>query len=142
MQPAQPAPSSQPAQSPATTTGPLDVRRAGVLLHVTSLPGEYDAGDLGPEAYAFVDFLQAAGCTVWQVLPLVPTHKGDGSPYNAISAMAGNPELVSVDRLADIGLLEPEHLSAVRAGELSRAEARTRAATRFLEGGAACDIGL
>ena len=70
---------------------PLDVRRAGVLLHVTSLPGR---GDLGPEAYRFVDFLAAAGCTVWQVLPLVPTQV-EGSPYNAVSAMAGNPALIS-----------------------------------------------
>src|SRR6187200_821931 len=70
---------------------PLDVRRAGVLLHVTSLPGR---GDLGPEAYRFVDFLAAAGCTVWQVLPLVPTHEEDRSPYNALSAMAGNPNLI------------------------------------------------
>jgi 4-alpha-glucanotransferase len=115
--------------------GPLDVRRAGVLLHVTSLPGEYDAGDLGPAAYSFVDFLERAGCTVWQVLPLVPTHAGDGSPYNAISAMAGNPELISLDRLVDAGLLGPEQLSAVRAGELTRAEARTLAATRFLHDG-------
>ena len=123
----------QPATDPA---GPLDVRRAGVLLHVTSLSGDYDAGDLGPAAYEFVDFLQMAGCTVWQVLPLVPTHAGDGSPYNAISAMAGNPDLVSVDRLRDAGLLEEEHVAAVRAGELARAEARTLAATRFLERGA------
>ncbi len=71
---------------------PLDVRRAGVLMHVTSLPGEADLGD---EAYRFVDFLAAAGCSVWQVLPLVPTHDEDGSPYNAPSSMAGNPDLLS-----------------------------------------------
>src|SRR6476659_1784227 len=74
---------------------PLDVRRTGVLLHVTSLPGR---GDLGPEAYRFVDFLAAAGCTVWQVLPLVPTQV-EGSPYNAVSAMAGNPALISPESL-------------------------------------------
>jgi 4-alpha-glucanotransferase len=74
-----------------TAERPLDRRRAGVLLHVTSLPG----GDLGPSAYDFVDFLAMAGCTVWQVLPLVPTHEDDGSPYNALSAMAGNTELLS-----------------------------------------------
>ena len=71
---------------------PFDVRRAGVLLHVTSLPGK---GDLGDAAYRFVDFLADAGFTVWQVLPLVPTHDDDGSPYNAPSSMAGNPDLVS-----------------------------------------------
>ncbi|MEO7350658.1 MAG: 4-alpha-glucanotransferase [Marmoricola sp.] len=78
--------------------GPLGVRRAGVLLHITSLPGTGSStGGLGPEAYRFVDFLAAAGCTVWQVLPLVPTHEEDRSPYNALSAMAGNPELISRD---------------------------------------------
>ncbi|QIK76642.1 4-alpha-glucanotransferase [Nocardioides piscis] len=79
---------------------PFDRRRAGVLLHVTSLPGGpvpsgTSTGDLGDEAYRFVDFLAAAGCSVWQVLPLVPTHPGDGSPYNAPSAMAGNTALIS-----------------------------------------------
>ena len=61
---------------------------------MTSLPGDghtSGAGDLGDAAYRFVDFLAAAGCSVWQVLPLVPTHEEDGSPYNALSAMAGNP---------------------------------------------------
>ena len=125
----------QQAQSAPTSAGPLDVRRAGVLLHVTSLPGGYGAGDLGPAAYSFVDFLEAAGGTVWQVLPLVPTHAGDGSPYNAVSAMAGNPDLISLDRLADAGLLETTELDAVRDGKLERAEARARAATRFLERG-------
>jgi 4-alpha-glucanotransferase len=119
-------------QPPTPSAGPLAVRRAGVLLHVTSLSSPYGAGDLGPGAYSFVDFLQAAGCTVWQVLPLVPTHAGDGSPYNATSAMAGNPELVSLDRLADEGLLDDTGLSAVRAGKLSRADARAAAARRFL----------
>src|SRR3954454_17261424 len=73
--------------------GPLDVGRAGVLLHLTSLP---DAPDLGPAASAFADFLAAAACTVWQMLPVGPTHPEDGSPYNAVSAMAGDPELVSL----------------------------------------------
>ena len=84
---------------------PFDRRRAGVLLHVTSLPGAGDpasagAGDLGDEAYRFVDFLAAAGCSVWQVLPLAPTHPEDGSPYNALSAMAGNTTLISRDHQA------------------------------------------
>jgi 4-alpha-glucanotransferase len=70
-------------------TGPLAHRRAGVLLHVSSLPG----GTLGPEAYRFVDFLAAAACSVWQVLPLVPPDE-DASPYRALSAMAGHPGLL------------------------------------------------
>jgi 4-alpha-glucanotransferase len=72
-----------------TDIGPLARRRAGVLLHVSSLPG----GRIGPPAYAFVDFLAAAGCSVWQVLPLVPPDE-EGSPYRALSAMAGHPGLL------------------------------------------------
>src|SRR6478735_1770816 len=85
-----------------TEQRPIDVRRAGVLLHVTSLP----SGDLGPEAFAFVDFLADAGVTVWQVLPLVPTHEAARSAYNALSAMAGNPELVSRARQFEQGLVD------------------------------------
>ncbi|WP_435770718.1 4-alpha-glucanotransferase [Nocardioides sp. SYSU DS0651] len=101
--------------------GPLAVRRAGVLLHVTSLPGgSGSAGDLGEEAYRFVDFLAAAGCTVWQVLPLVPTHEGDGSPYNALSSMAGSPDLISpqrraADGLEDLSGLDPDRQAAFAA---------------------------
>ena len=86
----------------------MDVRRAGVLLHVTSLP----SGDLGPEAFAFVDFLADAGVSVWQVLPLVPTHEEDRSPYNALSAMAGNPELISRARQVEQGLVDVSGLSS------------------------------
>jgi 4-alpha-glucanotransferase len=89
----------------------LDVRRAGVLLHITSLPSADGHGDLGPEAYHFVDFLAAAGCTVWQVLPLVPTHEADRSPYNALSAMAGSPELISRELQAERGLTHPDGLT-------------------------------
>ncbi len=99
---------------------PLDVRRAGILLHITSLPGAGDteatvagaSGDLGPAAYEFVDFLAESGCTVWQVLPLVPTHAGDGSPYNSLSAMAGNPGLISPELQRRLGLLDPTELDA------------------------------
>jgi 4-alpha-glucanotransferase len=63
---------------------------------VTSLAG----GDLGEDAYRFVDFLADAGCSVWQVLPLVPTHEEDRSPYNSLSAMAGNTDLISRTRAA------------------------------------------
>src|SRR3954469_7081945 len=120
----------QPAPTP---TGPLAVRRAGALLHVTSLPSADGPGDLGPAAYGFVDFLAAAGCTTWQVLPLVPTHELDRSPYNATSAMAGNVELVSPELLTDAGFLTDEELEGARSGQTSAQELRTRAAQRFDE---------
>ena len=93
---------------------PLDARRAGVLLHVTSLPSAYGYGDLGHAAYRFVDFLAQAGVSVWQVLPLVPTHSEDRSPYNGLSALAGNPELVSLDWLADRCEAMQEEVKAAR----------------------------
>ncbi|SDS35162.1 4-alpha-glucanotransferase [Nocardioides scoriae] len=86
---------------------PLARRRAGVLLHVTSLPG----GDLGPSAHAFVDFLAAAGVSVWQLLPLVPVHEDEASPYNSLSAMAGNPQLIDAELRAEHGLLTVGGLS-------------------------------
>lgn len=79
--------------SPAPMSAPMSVRRAGVLLHVTSLPG----GRLGPPVVDFLDLLAETSCSVWQLLPLAPTHPGDGSPYNALSAMAGNPDLLDPD---------------------------------------------
>jgi 4-alpha-glucanotransferase len=79
-------------------------RCSGILLHPTSLPGAHGIGELGPEATAFLDFLAETGQGVWQVLPLGPTGYGD-SPYQCFSAFAGNPLLVSLDRLRDEGLL-------------------------------------
>jgi 4-alpha-glucanotransferase len=79
----------------------LDRRRAGVLLHPTSLPG----GDLGADAARFIEFLADAGFSVWQALPLGPTHS-DGSPYHCLSAHAGNPRLISAARLVEDGWLE------------------------------------
>ncbi len=78
----------------------LATRRAGVLLHPTSLPGSNNQGDLGHEAYRFIEFLAASGITVWQVLPLGPTHP-DGSPYQCLSVHAGNHQLISLDWLVD-----------------------------------------
>ncbi|MCF8432509.1 MAG: 4-alpha-glucanotransferase, partial [Melioribacteraceae bacterium] len=65
-------------------------RSAGILLHPTSLPGEFGIGDLGQSAYDFVDFLVSARQSLWQVFPLGPTGYGD-SPYQCFSAFAGNP---------------------------------------------------
>ncbi len=86
---------------------PLQQRQAGILLHPTSLPGPWHCGDLGAEAYHFVDFLQAAGQRVWQVLPLGPT-QDDLSPYQSPSAYAGNPELISIEALLQSGWLDVE----------------------------------
>lgn len=109
-------PSPSDAQLPDSPAGPLQVRRAGVLLHVTSLPG----GDLGDDAYAFVDFLAEAGCTVWQVLPLVPVHEDERSPYNALSAMAGNPDLLDAGRRRAHG---QERLADLDAGQRAQYDA-------------------
>ena len=85
-------------------------RVAGVLLHPTSLPGPYGIGDLGPECFRFLDFLASSGQGLWQVLPLGPTGYGD-SPYQCFSAFAGNPLLISPDRLVEDGLLDQTDLA-------------------------------
>ena len=90
------------------------MRSSGLLLHITSLPGPYGIGDLGPEARAFAADLADAGCTFWQVLPLGPTGYGD-SPYQTFSAFAGNPYLVSPDDLVAEGLLQPAEMVEVPA---------------------------
>ncbi|PSB22964.1 4-alpha-glucanotransferase [filamentous cyanobacterium CCP2] len=85
-------------------------RSSGILLHPTSFPSRFGIGDLGSEAYRFVDFLVASGQRVWQILPLGPTGYGD-SPYQCFSANAGNPLLISPDRLQNEGLLTDADLS-------------------------------
>ena len=87
-------------------------RCSGILLHPTSLPGAYGIGDLGNEAYRFVDFLVAAQQSLWQILPLGPTGYGD-SPYQCLSAFAGNPLLISPDLLVTDGLLTPAEVRDV-----------------------------
>lgn len=88
----------------------LSNRRAGILLHPTSLPGPDEFGDLGISAYKFVDFLNSAGMSAWQVLPLNPTHS-DLSPYGAYSAHAGNPNLINLRKLFDKGWLKQKELN-------------------------------
>lgn len=83
-------------------------RSAGILLHPTALPGG-PAGDLGPAAERFLDWLRAAGLGVWQVLPLHPPALG-ASPYTTLSAFAANPLLISLERLAEDGLLSAGEL--------------------------------
>ena len=82
----------------------LNKRRAGVLLHITSLPGTDKQGDLGQDAYHFVNFLHDSGVSVWQTLPLGMTH-ADGSPYQCLSAHAGNPALIDINGLVKLGWL-------------------------------------
>jgi 4-alpha-glucanotransferase len=84
-------------------------RTSGILLHPTSLPGHYGIGDLGPEAYRFVDFLETTGQQLWQVLPLGPTGHGN-SPYLCFSSMAGNPVLISLEQLRDRNLIDQADL--------------------------------
>ncbi|KAM3384141.1 hypothetical protein ACQJBY_008664 [Aegilops geniculata] len=88
-------------------------RRAGVLLHPTSLRGPHGIGDLGDEALAFLDWLHGAGCTLWQVLPLVPPGRKsgeDGSPYSGQDANCGNTLLISLEELVKDGLLMENEL--------------------------------
>ena len=82
-------------------------RVSGILLHPTSLPSRYGIGDLGKEAYDFIDFLYDAGQEIWQILPLTHTGYGD-SPYQSFSAFAGQPLLISPEHLKDLGLVKKE----------------------------------
>ena len=101
-------------------------RLSGVLLHVTSLPSYGGVGDFGPAAYGFADFLASAKQRLWQVLPLSPTGYGS-SPYSALSAFAGNPLLISIERLAQDGWIAwdrigglPGHTGPADFGEAMR----------------------
>src|SRR5690554_2112625 len=95
--------------SGALTPAPVfSRRRAGVLLHPTALPG--NEGKLGQQARRFVDYLADAGMSVWQTLPTGPTH-ADLSPYQSLSAHAGNPDFVDLAELVLLGLLSPEELA-------------------------------
>lgn len=85
-----------------------DERRCGILLHPSSFPGPNGIGELGEEAFVFLDWLQSTGCTVWQVLPLVPPGRKsgeDGSPYSGADANCGNTLLISLQELVKDGLL-------------------------------------
>lgn len=96
-------------------------RASGILLHPTSLQGEFGIGDLGPAAYEFVDFLVDARQTYWQVLPLGPTGYGD-SPYQCFSAFAGNTLLISPEKLLEDGLLTKKDLESKPGFEAARAD--------------------
>ena len=96
------------------------MRESGILMHITSLPGAYGIGTMGREAFAFVDFLHAAGQHCWQILPLNPTGYGD-SPYQSCCAYAGNHYLIDLEQLVQEGLLEESTL-----GEISWGSDETR----------------
>lgn len=96
-------------------------RDSGVLLHPTCLPGRFGIGELGEEAIRFADWLQRQGQSVWQVLPLGPTGYGD-SPYQSLSAFAGNPNLISLEELAKEGWLPWELLKAAPWFEADRVD--------------------
>ena len=85
-------------------------RAAGILLHPTSLPGKFGIGDLGTEAFNFINFLDSAGQKLWQVFPLGPTGYGD-SPYQCFSAFAGNPNMISPEKLKENGFLSDDDIS-------------------------------
>ncbi len=80
-------------------------RRAGILMHITSLPGPFGIGDIGPAARDFADRLQRSGQQLWQLLPVNPS-AGGYSPYSAMSAMAANTMLISPELLVKDGLLD------------------------------------
>ena len=88
-------------------------RAAGIICHPTSFPSKYGIGDLGAEAYKFIDFLQDAGQTIWQIFPLGPTGYGD-SPYQCFSAFAGSSLIISPEILKLEGLLTDEDLAIDR----------------------------
>jgi 4-alpha-glucanotransferase len=95
------------------SSGPLsDRRQAGVCLHVSSLPGPGGIGDLGASARDFIDFMQDAGLSVWQFLPLGPTGWGN-SPYQPLSSFAGNELFIALDDLAAMGLLSADELAVL-----------------------------
>lgn len=109
----------------------LSKRSAGVLLHPTSLPGPFHGGDIGSEAFRFIDFLADSGCSVWQMLPLGPTHS-DGSPYQSLSVNAGNAMLISLDWLANKGWLDDSKFTNSQNSSNFRSECLKQAHQNFI----------
>ena len=94
-------------------------RQSGVLLHPSALPGPYGIGDIGPQAYSFVDHLSEMGQTLWQILPIGPTDFHN-SPYSSMSTFAGNHLLISLDLLVEDGLLASKILEGYQAVDLHK----------------------
>jgi len=110
----------------------LNQRRAGALLHVTSLPGSGETGDPGSSARHFVDFLQDSGFTLWQTLPIGPT-QSDGSPYQSASVYAGNPRLISLEPLVAKGWLSEGVLQRTSFSDAEKRDAIAAAWQRFYQ---------
>ena len=106
------------------------MRTSGILLHPTSLPGPHGSGDLGDEARRFVRFLQRAGQTWWQVLPLHPPGPGD-SPYQALSTFAGSPLLIDLNELVHLHLVEAAELETITLASRRQAEFERSAESRL-----------
>lgn len=109
----------QPAEAPPATW--LTTRAAGVLAHVSSLPGEYGIGNLGRGARAFVDFLAESGVRYWQICPIGPTGYGD-SPYQLFSGSAGNPYFIDLGELSAAGLLAESEIAPLRGLSVARVD--------------------
>ena len=123
----------------------LNQRCSGVLLHITSLPGPHGAGDFGPAAYRFVDWLQGAGQTLWQLLPVTPIGPGD-SPYQGVSAFAGNQWLVAFEPMVAKGWLTLDDVPGFEAARVDygrvlpwREQQLRRAAAGFFAKASAAD---
>lgn len=97
----------------------INIRASGVLMHISSLPGDTGIGTMGRSAYDFVDFLRASGQTYWQILPICPTSFGD-SPYQSFSTFAGNHYFIDLHYLADDGYITEDDISSVCWGENDR----------------------
>ena len=96
----------------------LDKRADGVLMHISSLPGNFGIGTFGKNAYQFVDFLKESSQTYWQILPIGPTSYGD-SPYQSFSTFAGNPYFIDLEKLVEQGFLKQSDYENIDWGQNS-----------------------
>ena len=103
-----PVPLSIPS-TPSCIPQWLEERSAGLLLHLSCLPGDYGIGNLGKTSQDLIDFLDGAGFRFWQICPVGPTSFGD-SPYQAFSSFAGNPYFIDWSPLHKVGLLDKDDL--------------------------------
>lgn len=93
----------------------MNNRASGILMHISSLPGQFGIGTFGKSAYDFVDFLKESKQTYWQILPLTTTSFGD-SPYQSFSAIAGNTHFIDFEELEQNGYLEKSDYQGISFG--------------------------